>query len=535
MIHTQPLFKTFRFRWSVILWSMLLAWAGDALPAQPLADVANADFVVKGFHIDLRTEVMTMKALKQTAADLAASGINTIVMEWEATYPYQQHATISNRYAYTRQEVTDFVQYCHGLGIDVIPLQQCFGHMEYILRHDRYAALKEDKQEISQLCPLKTDLARTLFADLFADMAAMHGSRYIHIGGDETYLLGHCEACQKKVATEGKSRLYLDYIREMCGLVIAMGKVPVLWADIALKYPEAIAALPQEAILVDWNYGWDTNYFGNVDKIRTRGITMWGSPAIRSHPDNWYLTCWEKHFNNQRDFIPYARQAGYQGIVMTSWSTSGLYGFTWDIGWEVVDLQPIRNVYPLSGFSILLAAYGAAVNSTKPLDPEAFVTSYAQSRFGLSASEGHTLWQVLTTAPDVIVHGQTPNGTPVQQLRDSLAHAQQLIQSLKPTQNQREFAHLQLMTDLRKFYLDGKVCEAQYESDTFNRNQAPALVAQVTKLVQAGKALDKRFTALQKGFLLDEEIEKQNSLRHEKLSILYARLQALVKEDASRR
>ena len=81
------------------------------------------DFAIKGFHIDLRCEVMTMPALKNFAKELAEFGINTIIMEWEGSYPYDKHATISNKYAYSREEVRSFVSYCSTLGIDVIPLQ----------------------------------------------------------------------------------------------------------------------------------------------------------------------------------------------------------------------------------------------------------------------------------------------------------------------------------------------------------------------------------------------------------------------------
>ena len=72
--------------------------------SSPLA-MNKHDFAIKGFHIDLRCEVMTMPALKNFAKELAEFGINTIIMEWEGSYPYDKHATISNKYAYSREEV----------------------------------------------------------------------------------------------------------------------------------------------------------------------------------------------------------------------------------------------------------------------------------------------------------------------------------------------------------------------------------------------------------------------------------------------
>ncbi len=487
------------------------------------ADTSD-QFRVKGFHIDLRIQVMTMNALRKFADELSTLGINTLVMEWEATYPYYDHATISNKLSYTREEVASFIDYCENLGIDVIPLQQCFGHVEYILRHDRYSDIREDRKDISQLCPLKVEEDSLLFASLFSDMASLHKSEYIHIGGDETYLLGHCQACAEKAAKEGKSKLFVDYMKMMCNIVISLGKKPVMWADIILKYPEAAAELPEETIFIDWNYGWQANYFGDISTLQEKGMEFWGSPSIRSHPDNAYVTCWEKHFNNQRDFIPYARNSGYTGIVMTSWSTSGLYGFTWDVGYEVIEMEQIRNTYPLSGFRILMASYAEALNSVTPVDPRAFVIRYAQERFGLSAEQGKDLWVVLTVDPELIVNGKPAVSPSISAMRDTVEAAVAIMSKIKPSKNATEFEHLRLMLDLREQYLAFKEVESVYNSDGFSLDEKDKIIHELERLLAQAKKLDKRFTRLNRDFLYDSEIAEQNTIRNRKLVLLYRRL-----------
>ena len=493
-------------------------------PAGSLPPITDAQFAVRGFHVDLRIQVMTMDALKALADELAAFGMNTLVMEWEASYPYQNNATISNELAYTRDEVRDFIDYSEALGIDVIPLQQCFGHVEYILRHDRYSELKEDRKEISQLCPLKEEADSMLFADLFADMAAMHSSDYIHIGGDETYLLGHCPACSLKAATEGKSKLFVDYMKMMCNIVISLGKRPVMWADILLKYPEAATEMPDQAIFIDWNYGWKTDYFGNIAALQAQGLEFWGSPSIRSHPDNYYVTCWEKHFNNQRNFIPYSREAGYTGIVMTSWSTSGLYGFTWDVNYEVTDMEQIRNTWPLSGFRILLASYAEALRSTEPLDPHAFVVRYATERFGVTKTEGELLWEVLTIPSELIVNGKPVTSPSIAALRETVEEAVKKMNSIKPASNSDEFEHFRLMLDIRLHYLRFREAESRFNSTDFSIDDRKSVITELEKLIQETKDLDRRFARLNRGFLHESEIEHQNMIRNRKLILLHRRL-----------
>ena len=203
-----------------LLTALLLLITANTVFAQ--AATAENSFPVRGFHLDLRIQVMTMDALRDFALKEHQSGMNTLIMEWEGTYPFEKHPLIPNRYAYSKAQVVSFIKYCDSLGINVIPLQQSFGHVEYILRNERYKNLREDQKDYSQVCPLETQGDSALFTDLYTELASTHTSKYIHIGGDETYLLGHDEKCRIKAAQEGKSKLYTDYIKMLCEIVIKL-------------------------------------------------------------------------------------------------------------------------------------------------------------------------------------------------------------------------------------------------------------------------------------------------------------------------
>jgi len=498
--------------------------------------VADSNFKVRGFHIDLRAQVMTMPALKNFATELSELGINTIVMEWEATFPYKRNATIANKYSYSRTEVQDFVDYCEALGIDVIPLQQCFGHVDYILQHDRYTHLREDSKDPSQVCPLKIDSNIALFTDLITDISSLHNSKYIHLGGDETRLLGHCHACQRKVQESGKSKLFVDYLKEMCNIVISLGKTPVIWADIILKYPEAASELPKGVVFVDWNYGWSVDFFGKKDKIANSDIVFWGAPSIRSSPDNIYLTQWKKHFSNINEFIPYIRKSNYEGVIMTSWSTSGQYSFIFDESWEIQQMFPIRNVYPLSGFRILVAAYAESLKQIAPLNTDSFIVNYSKTRFGFNSIESNLLLELLKTPQELIVNGeeestdkalfaghenaiirQLPQKRKVSDVKEEFANLQLKMNTLKPKYHINEFEHLRLMFDLRTYYLEKKCLEAEYQSNTFNGSNPVVLLKKADDLISKSKTIGKKFKKQNKGFLQDNEMNEILKLMNVKL------------------
>jgi len=485
-----------------------------------------APFIVKGFHLDLRIQVMTVDALKALALKLHGYGINTLIMEWEGTYPFEKHPLIPNRYAYSKEEVISFIKYCNDLDIDVIPLQQSFGHVEYILRNDRYKDLREDQKDFSQVCPLQTKQDSLLFIDLYRELASTHTSKYMHIGGDETYLLGHDERCRLMVAKEGKSKLYIDYIRMLCNIVIGIGKTPVLWADIALKYPEAIKLLPKSTVFIDWNYGWDMNNFGDHKKLVQSGYEIWGAPALRSSPDNYFLTQWEKHFKNIHDFVPEAAKLGYTGIVMTSWSTSGQYSQVFESENELTEEYAIRHVYPLSGFNILIAAYAESIKSAKPLNIESFITGYCNQQYGFNADESAKFWKAIKTTPYEILHGEvkSPSLLTVEQLLDSSKEALEILYDLQPKKNKDEFEHYRLMTGIRANYLEFHYILQKVNSPEFTPAQKPAILDELKNLMMNETILDLHFLQLNKNFLYPGELAEENDLRSIRLKLLYDRL-----------
>lgn len=481
---------------------------------------------VKGFHLDMRIQVMKMPAMKKFVLNLSKNGINTLLVEWEGSYPFEKEPLIANKYAYSRQEIRDFIGYCQSLHIQVIPLQQSFGHVEYILRNYKYAALREDQKDFSQVCPSKPELNKKLFTALYTDLALTHNSPYIHIGGDETYLLGHCEKCKKRAAEIGLSRLYFDHIKMLCDIVVSLGKKPIVWADIALKYPDYINLLPKETIFIDWNYGWDVNRFGDHTKLLRSGYEIWGSPALRSYPDNYFLTDWQKHFNNVRDFLPLSKKLGYKGIVMTSWSTSGVYSSLFESEDEPIELYAIRHVYPLSGFNILINYYLSVLSPGPKLTNNQFIQSYCSSRYGLDAREAMLFKNALFSAPYNVVHGKviSPSAITIGQLLDSAKSSLKTLHLLQPKKGLQEFRHYILMADIRVYYLTYMKIEAEVNAPGVTDKQLPAYVLQLKKLLAGEQRLNDEFTALNQDFLFKSSIDEENLLRSQKVHVLYDRL-----------
>ncbi|HVY75363.1 MAG TPA: hypothetical protein VG890_11065, partial [Puia sp.] len=234
---------------------------------------------------------------------------------------------------------------------------------------------------------------------------------------------------------------------------------------------------------------------------------------------------WDKHFKNIRDFIPVCRKLGYQGMVMTSWSTSGEYDAVHESSSDLVDLYAVRHVYPLAGFNILLAAYSEALRTDNPLNIPQFVRNYCAIRYGFNTSQTDSFWHALTAAPYEVSQGVVSDPSvslPI--LIDSARQAAAILHSLKPSKGEPEFEHYRLMADIRLFYLEYQGIGAEANAASFTSDQVPALLTRLKQLKAKEAGLNKRFAELNKAGLYPAEIAEENQIRNQKIDLLFNRL-----------
>ena len=462
-----------------------------------------SSFGVRAAYLDFRTQVMTVPAMKEFAKNVADRGLNAIVIEYEATFPFRENLTLRNRYAFSEDEIRDFIDYCSGIGVEVIPLQNCFGHAEYILRHERYASLKENRKDCSQVCPVKSEEAERVFRSIFREIAEMHPSEYMHIGCDETRLLGSCPKCREVVGASGISKLYVDYVALMCNIISELGKTPMIWADIILKHPEAISGLPGNVVIVDWNYGWKPDHFGRMENIEDSGHVIWGASSLRSHPDNLYLVQWRKHLDNIFNYSSYASEHGFQGLINTSWSTSGTYGYTYDDHDEVMDIQPVREVYPQTGFDMLDEAFASAM-SGRHKDAESFLDDYCHTNLGLTEADDIAAVKAYFNMKQNPVYAFDGQKERIRKELDGCIDVHKGLAAVKfPPKAKLIARHLELMLNIRINYLNFKLVEAETEADGFTVEKSESLLRELKSIAAECRALRKAFVSLNRDYLKD--------------------------------
>ncbi len=233
--------------------------------AQFLPVVAVEDYpalALRGFHTNLASiRQFDFAAVMRFIDLLAKFKINLWLLEYNQRFPYAApHGVLSADHAFTPDEIAAIEAKCRRYEIEIMPLVQCIGHNGHIGSHEEYRHLFEPGAKHAgdlQLCPLNAGSFR-LFTELACQIMAAHpGGRYFHIGADETRSLGSCPDCAAKVAQEGKGKLYADYINKVCAWVKARGRIPVIWDDMLSHYPDVVADIDRDLVIMYWDY-WTT-------------------------------------------------------------------------------------------------------------------------------------------------------------------------------------------------------------------------------------------------------------------------------------
>ncbi len=207
-------------------------------------------------HLDLKGVTLTSPLLLERVKRLAGYGYNALLVEYEDCFPYKSAALAAGpEEVWTSAYHAEFLATAREAGVEIIPLQQTLGHLEYALRWDAYAAYRMPVGFPSTL-HIGSAAAKAWLKGLLEEMIVAHPeARYVHLGMDEARSLS---AYAKEVGCAPLG-LFLDYLEELCALCEAHGKTPVIWSDMLEDHLSAeslprICAFRDRVVLACWDY-----------------------------------------------------------------------------------------------------------------------------------------------------------------------------------------------------------------------------------------------------------------------------------------
>lgn len=281
---------------------------------------------LRGIHLDLKGLPPTPKRLILMLDLLAEARLNCVLVEWEDTYPWKRAPELRCETAYSSSAVGRFLDRAAELGIEVVPLVQCFGHMQNVLSRKRFRSMREVPEAVGDLCPSHPG-AVPLVLEMIEDVLETHGGRIrrFHLGGDEVWSLGSCPKCRKVVRKKGKAELYLRHVSPLLEALRGRGLSPILWDDMMRGWsPAELGALAPKAELMAWSYGADP--FVRLtpalfERYAKAGVSVWGGSAFKGADGSSIdVLDMRTRIANLAAWAKAARGIGLTGVVATGWS-----------------------------------------------------------------------------------------------------------------------------------------------------------------------------------------------------------------------
>jgi hexosaminidase len=224
---------------------------------------------------------------------------------------------------FTQAQARELVAYAARYHITVIPEQESFGHLHYLLDWEQYSPLAETPHG-DVLAPGQPS-ALQLTHQMFAEMAGIYPGPFLHIGADETSDLGRGRT-KPQVDARGAGAVYLDYLQQIVTDLEPLKRKLLFWGDIAMHDPVLVKQLPdtfkKNTIAVAWEYEPHPEGFAPwITPFTDAHIETWVSPGI----NNWSRVYpnYNKGLSNMQQFTAQGQQLGATGQLNTIWDDDG--------------------------------------------------------------------------------------------------------------------------------------------------------------------------------------------------------------------
>uniref|UniRef100_A0A915BQL8 beta-N-acetylhexosaminidase n=1 Tax=Parascaris univalens TaxID=6257 RepID=A0A915BQL8_PARUN len=176
----------------------------------------NSPFAEKIVHFDMKGAAPKINYFMEIFPMLSLLNVTGVLMEYEDMFPYSGEIAILKRtIAYSEDEIAAILEIAKKNKLEVIPLVQTFGHLEFVLKYDRFSHLREDPEQMDTLCPSENE-SWTLITELLTQVRNLHPDvKRIHIGADEAWQIAKDERCLERLRTElgfSTDRLKLAHI-----------------------------------------------------------------------------------------------------------------------------------------------------------------------------------------------------------------------------------------------------------------------------------------------------------------------------------
>ena len=281
----------------------------------------HPDLPVRGVMLDVsRDKVPTMATLRALIDRLSSWKVNQLQLYSEHTFAYRNHREVhASASPFTAAEIRELDAYCRQRHVELVPNQNCLGHMNRWLRHDRYRplALAPDgfvdewgmARAAMTIDPANPDSLK-LIRELLAELLPLFTSHRVHVGLDEAWELP-------------KARMddFLHWVATLRNLPELDGREMLMWGDMIAGDAKLLKQLPAGVTVCEWGYDDWHPFAERTALLAEAGVPFWVAPGTSS-----WLTIVGRVTNalgNCRIAAEAALANGGRGYLNTDWGDQG--------------------------------------------------------------------------------------------------------------------------------------------------------------------------------------------------------------------
>lgn len=298
---------------------------GSALPCASIHD--KPDFERRGYMLDIsRCRMPKPDTIKKLIDLLALLKYNEFQLYIESfVFKYSLIPAVTEGFdCLTPEDIHDIEKYCNDRYIDLVPNQNCFGHMHQWLARDEYKHLSvsDGEENLGTINPL-LDETTELVDKIFDSLLPHFKSEYVNVGLDETVGLGKYQL-EQPCKEKGADNVFMDYLNDLNDRIGSRhGKKLQFWADMIVNYPDSFKRIPKGAVALEWGYELIQSQLmaEHCIALRDKGIEFYVCPSVNTH-FTFTGRCDVTTFN-LRTAGEVGRKYGAKGYLVTDWGLGG--------------------------------------------------------------------------------------------------------------------------------------------------------------------------------------------------------------------
>lgn len=279
-------------------------------------------FSFRGVMDDIsRGPLSNMSFLKKQIERLSLLKINVVSYYTEHIIKTKKHFAYAPLDGITLSEFSELSTFADSFNIKIMGSFQSLGHFKNILSHPHYSHLGVSERMLSPGAPSSLQF----LYDNYKVIASGSSHPFFNINCDEAYDLDRGPILADLASQMGKDGILFNHIYPLLQYVRKIDKVPAMWGDMLLKYPNIISKLPSETVILTWNYDDAPAYDSHILPFKDRGYSFVVCPGIvnsyRLWPDH------QTTGNNISNFSYEGWKHGALGILTTLWDDGGRHFF----------------------------------------------------------------------------------------------------------------------------------------------------------------------------------------------------------------